>query len=178
MRTCLVRRAAGNPEGTGAWDGPVWSAADTLALDCFVAAKPAYKPRAQARVLYDDRQFFVLFRVEDRYVRSVHTRPNDPVSEDSCVEFFARPNPLGGYFNFEINAGGTMLLYYIEDWKRTAAGFQRFRRVDAGLMKSVRIFHSLPRVVDPEITNPVTWTIECAIPLRLIETYVGQLGVL
>ena len=35
----------------------------------------------------------------------------------------------------------------------------------------VEIAHSLPQVVDPEITEPVTWTIEYKIPLAMLEKY-------
>jgi len=40
-----------------------------------------------------------LFRVEDRYVRSVHTRFGEPVYLDSCVEIFLQPRPDRGYLN-------------------------------------------------------------------------------
>lgn len=38
-------------------------------------------------------------------------------------------------------------------------------------IKKVEIAHSLPHVVDPEISNPVTWTLEYKIPLAMLEKY-------
>ena len=38
-------------------------------------------------------------------------------------------------------------------------------------IRKVEIAHSLPQVVDPEITEPVTWTIEYRIPLEMLEKY-------
>ena len=38
-------------------------------------------------------------------------------------------------------------------------------------LKQVEIAHSLPAVVDPEITGPVTWTIEYRVPLDMLEKY-------
>ena len=35
---------------------------------------------------------------------------NDPVCEDSCVEFFVRPSCDKRYINFEVSAIGTMLI--------------------------------------------------------------------
>jgi hypothetical protein len=37
----------------------------------------------------------------------------------------------------------------------------------AGIVKA----HSLPRRVDPEIRDPVTWSVACAIPIALLGRY-------
>ena len=116
------------------------------------------------------------FEVQDRYVRSVQAHYQAPVSTDSCVEFFVRPRANKGYFNFEINAGGTLLLYYIEDATRASGGFVKFEKVPESFGKTVQIWHSLPAVVDPEIATPLTWGIGYRIPRALFETYTGPLG--
>lgn len=38
-------------------------------------------------------------------------------------------------------------------------------------IKSIEIAHSLPRVVDPEMKEPVIWTIECRISLDMLKKY-------
>jgi len=50
----------------------------------------------------------------------------DPVYKDSCVEFFVKPKPDKGYFNFEFIAVGTLLCSYITDPERTREGFREF----------------------------------------------------
>lgn len=98
------------------------------------------------------------------------------MSDDSCVEFFARPISERGYFNFEINCGGTMLLYYIEDPTREGPAFVKYTPVEQKIANGVKMFHSMPRVVDPEAGMPVTWVIQYEVPLALFETYLGPIG--
>ncbi len=38
-------------------------------------------------------------------------------------------------------------------------------------MARIEIAHSLPRIVDPELTEPTTWTIEYRLPLDVLEKY-------
>ncbi len=128
------------------------------------------------KLLYDREALYVFFRVEDRYVRAVAAGFQGPVCEDSCVEFFVRPREQAGYFNFEMNCGGTLLLYYIEDPRRTARGFARFTPVDRRHLAGMRVHHSLPRIVEPEIAEPVVWTLAYSVPLPLLEAYAGPLS--
>ena len=100
-----IRRAA---------DGkPDWETAQSLALDFFFEHSSVHRPQTTAQVLYDDDQLYIRFAVADRYVRAVGKNYQDPVCQDSCVEFFVQPQPGWPYFNFEVNAGGCMLLYAI-----------------------------------------------------------------
>jgi hypothetical protein len=38
----------------------------------------------------------------------------------------------------------------------------------------MRIFHSLPKIVDPEIRSPLTWLVEYGIPFSLFSQYLGS----
>lgn len=132
----------------------------------------------QVKALYDASNLYVRFRVADRYVRCRHTQYNAMVCQDSCVELFVQPKRDHGYFNFEFNCGGALLLSYIEDPTRTPDGFLKFTRVPEHLGRQVSIRHSLPKVMEHEIADPVTWYVGCRIPLTLLEQYVGPLGAL
>ena len=105
-----------------------------------------------------------------------HTEFQSPVWRDSCVEFFVQPRGSGGYFNFEINCGGALLSYYIEDPTRTADGFAKFTRLSPEHGGRIRINHSLPSLVVPERGEPIEWHIGCSIPLEVLEAYTGSLG--
>ena len=67
-----------------------------------------------ARTLYDSEYLAVSFCVEDHYTKAHYTEFNDGVCRDSCCEFFVSPeadsHDATPFFNFEVNAGGTMLL--------------------------------------------------------------------
>jgi hypothetical protein len=158
------------------WESPLWQQAEDARIDQYHAASSGHRPVARARLLYDDAHLYLRFRVEDRYVVARHTRFQDPVWRDSCVEFFVQPRPSSGYFNFEINCGGALLCSYIEDPTRTPDGFAKFTRLGPEHGERIRITHSLPPVVAPEQTGPVVWHIACQIPLAVLEAYTGPLG--
>jgi hypothetical protein len=129
-----------------------------------------------ARLLYKDNWLFGRFRVEDRYVRCAHTGFNDKVYTDSCVEFFVKPRPDRGYFNFEFNCGGAFLISYITDPARTPDGFRKFERLSAELASHIRVYPSMPPVVEPEQETPVTWQLGFAIPLFVLEHYTQEVA--
>lgn len=156
------------------WESPRWADAETLNVNNFAWKDSGHRPLTRARVVYDNDFLGVIFRVEDHYVRAVAQRFQDNVCTDSCVEFFVAPLPdSDAYFNFEVNCGGTMLL------RRCASTAERD---SGGTTKSVgeadgRTIHmatTLPKVVDPEITESTTWLVEYHIPLALFAAYFTQ----
>ena len=157
------------------WESSVWQKADTLHIDKFHPQSSHHHPKTEAKLLYDEKNVYVIFRVEDQYVKAVYTQYQDPVCNDSCVEFFVMPDQRKGYFNFEINCIGTMLLYYIENPKRTADGFEKYDLVAQELVSQMTIFHSITGKREVEIETPVEWYIEYNIPFSLFEAYLGPL---
>jgi len=171
-----IRKTAIPPAMRGEWDSAVWQQAETGELTHFLPRSSEHHPRVRFRLLYDEQALYVIFRVEDQYVRSVVTALHGPVCTDSCTEFFVQPGSDTGYINFEVNCGGSMLAYYIEDCTIVNGDFKKRTALaseDAALMQ---IYHSMPEVVKPEITTPVTWVNELRIPFVLFEKYMGPLG--
>ena len=170
----LIRHATvpfGQP--TADWDSALWQSADTLNIAHYRWEDSGHHPRTQARVLYDEDFLAAIFRVEDRYVRAVGENFGDPVSQDSCVEFFLSPRAMGqtdAYFNFELNCGGTLLLRRCSSTTERGWGRRNplLAESDASL---VHIAHSLPKRVEPEITDPTTWTVEFHVPFELFGRY-------
>jgi hypothetical protein len=153
------------------WDRPVWQGAHTLEVTHFPWKDSGHRPRTQARLCYDDEALAVLFRVEDRYVRAVARAFQDSVCTDSCVEFFVAPLPRRpAYFNFEVNCGGTMLLYRCPGTSKPGPGLQHTPVSDAD-GATIRMAHSLPGIVKPEIGEPTTWTVEYHVPFALFARY-------
>lgn len=164
-----VRRSTATLGSPGAnWDHPFWQGADTLAVTHFPWEDSGHRPVVQARLLYDSAWLAILFRVEDQYVRAVAEKFQDGVCTDSCVEFFVSPLPDSqAYFNFEVNCGGTMLLFRCEPGTET-------RPVTAEDGATIAMAHSLPKIVEPELTDPTTWTVEYHVPFDLFSTYFGS----
>jgi hypothetical protein len=172
----IVRFAVLRPELRGSWDGPAWMQADMLELAHFRPEGSRHRPKTFVKLLYNAEGIFGIFRVEDRYVRCVHTRYGDPIYKDSCVEFFVKPKADKGYFNFEFNCGGAFLCNYITNPDRTPGGFREFVRIPEEEGRHIIVDHSLPEIVEPEIKDGVTWTLEFFVPFGLIEKYIGEIG--
>jgi hypothetical protein len=174
----LLKRTPTRPELRGDWDSPAWRDATVAHVNQFHRASSNHHPRTEAKVLYDDVGLYVLFRVFDRYVICRRTENQTLTSKDSCVEVYLQPfGAEKGYFNFEMNCGGALLLFYVTDPTRDAATiFRRKVEVPQSLIDTMRIHHSMPRQVSTEITEPVEWRVEYFIPYTLMEHYVGPIG--
>lgn len=171
-----IHRSGSSPRLDGGWEDPSWKAADTLEVKHFHKKSSDHRPGVQVRVLHDDQGLYVMFGVKDRYVVSTHTAYQDSVCQDSCAEFFVEPKADKGYFNFEVNCGGTMLLTYIETPDRQGGVGRKITPVPWEVAKSVKVFHSLPATVSPERTESVDWVVAYFVPFSLFEAYVGPLG--
>ena len=173
--TYVVRRAAdGEPsmEPDPRRLPPGWAAAEEGRVERCAAAHSLFFPDMRFRVLWDETCLYVRMTLRDRWVRSVVTAPQGPVCTDSCCEFFVKPAGSAGYFNFETNAGGCLLLTHVTDHRRLpGGGLAAAEPVSADWLERLEIHHSLPRVVDPEITAPTDWCICYAIPLEMLEDY-------
>ncbi len=162
-------RPLGSP--TAEWDSPVWQQAETLEVANFPWADSGHRPVTKARFVYDDEFLGVSFRVEDQYVRAVARKFQDSVCSDSCVEFFVSPVPGSqAFFNFELNCGGTMLLMRVPSPEERQAGKENIDVSEAD-GATIVVAHSMPRIVEPEITDPITWALEYHVPLALFASY-------
>jgi hypothetical protein len=176
MTEHVVRAARPRPSLEDGWDEPAWAAAEPIEIAHFRPEGSDHRPRTRARLAWDDEGLCGLFRVEDRHVRSVHTRFGDPVYQDSCVEIFLQPKPGRGYLNFEMNAGGAILASHVTDHRRTPEGFAAFTKLTAEDGRRVAVRSTLPRVIEPEIDGPVDWQLAFFVPTALLEMYVGPIG--
>jgi hypothetical protein len=147
-----------------------WDRPDLIRRHPDGTEEPPHRPVTRVRMVYDRHRIYGLFSTEDQYVRSLQTGYQSRVYNDSCVEWFVEPVAGKGYFNFEFNAGGAMLLYYNV---RTADGHHEHQPVVDTWMREIDVFHSLPCVVEPEIKVPVTWRIGFSVPYELLEAHVG-----
>lgn len=181
MHTYRIHKATVRPELLGLWRGHAWDPVPAVDVSAFRPESSDHRPETRVKLLYDDQHLFGIFHVQDRYVHCTNTRYQSPVCKDSCVECFFQPFPgsdqhdHAGYFNFEINCGGTLYVSYITD--STIGPDRKFKEVTMlppGDGNQVRIHHSLPEVVDPENPDPVEWSLEFSIPLAMLESYVGR----
>jgi hypothetical protein len=68
-----------------------------------------YKPQCKFKIARSTTSLFIHFNVTENYIRAKYTIDQEPVWEDSCVEFFCQLSGQKHYFNFEFNCIGTCL---------------------------------------------------------------------
>ena len=167
--TYQVQRVAQPIAIDGNWDKPAWAAIQPLDLTYYMGERPEHLPRVQAKLAYDDKAVYVIFRVEDKYVRAVAEKHQGMVCRDSCAEFFFTPGTdvKKGYFNLEMNCGGAMLL-----------NFQTIPRQGTPIapadIDSIQVKASMPRIVEPERVGQTVWTIEYRVPLDMLPKYMPE----
>jgi hypothetical protein len=151
------------------WLNPVWRGVEPITLELYMGQEPSHRPLTQVKLGWDKDNVYVIFRVEDRFVRAVADRHQEMVCLDSCVEFFFTPGNAvsNGYFNLEVNCIGTILMYH------QAARGQNVRAVAAEDLNAIRIATSLPQgqCIDPELARTTVWTVAYALPWRMLAQY-------
>lgn len=162
-----VSHLTGSIKIDGIWNKPAWKKIKPVEIAGYMGAKPAFFPAVEAKMMYDNANLYVIFHVQDRYVRCLTGEYNGPVWEDSCVEFFFAPDisEPDHYFNLEINCGGTPLMHYNIVPRKESI------HLKTNDLNKIEIAGTLPRIIDPEITDPVTWTLEYRIPVAMLEKY-------
>lgn len=162
-----VHRCDETPVIDSDWNKEFWNDTEALKIKNYMGEKPEHFPETIAKLKYDENNIYVIFRVDDQYIKAVETKTNGRVWEDSCVEFFFTPGPDTdiGYFNFEANCKGVYLFqYHLTDENRSDF-------VSIEDCKEISISHSLKKDVTNELSDPESWTIEYKIPIRILSNY-------
>jgi hypothetical protein len=167
MLLCKAIRQGNFQIGDSEWDVLPWKDIPAQRLRNYMGKKPDHFPTAEVKIIYDTKSISVMFQVEDRYVRATAAAHQDDVYNDSCVEFFFTPNTdvSKGYFNLEMNCGGTMLFHFQRQPRRERLV------IPESDCRAIQVRHSLPRIVNPEIDEPVTWSVAYKIPINLLARY-------
>ena len=149
------------------WDKSIWSNMSTGKLSFFMGKKPDNFPKTQFKVAYNNKYIYVIFKVDDQYIRAVGRGYQASVCLDSCVEFFFTPGGdiSTGYFNLETNCGGTILMYH-----QIASGLHSKPLADQEL-DNIEIATSLPSLIANEIVEPTSWTLEYKLPISILGKY-------
>ena len=152
-----------------------WKALPQVVIDQALPESTAHRPHTVAKMGYDDNNLYLLYEVDDQYVRSIETEYNTNVCLDSCVEFFVQPRGKE-YLNFEINCSGTILTYFIKDWyrdpvKHAIADYEPLKEED---FKQLTVYHTLSGKIEG-MTDPVKWSLGLQIPLTLLQKFYPDL---
>ena len=172
MRSYTVKGVSNEVPLSGEVAGTPWSDAESLNIDNYPWFKSGEKKATKVRLLYDDQAIYIQFLCEDNHIYAAHTEINSSVCADSCVEFFAIPQPDGDnrYFNLEINCCGTFLLGWGKNIQEICAGF-----VDPELStKYLKIAASVEGPKKEESPQDNGWWVTATIPFELISDLSGR----
>ncbi|MDE6270005.1 MAG: hypothetical protein K2M12_04010 [Muribaculaceae bacterium] len=67
-----------------------------------------YHPLSSFTIAHSGTAIYIDFFSRTNFLRAEVYQDQGPVSSDSCVEFFVRPEPDGEYWNFEFNCIGVL----------------------------------------------------------------------
>jgi len=113
-------------------------------------------------IRHDGSSIYLYYEVKEKEVRAVNTAINSSVWEDSCVELFLSLEAESeNYYNFEINAIGTVLGAY---------GPDRNQRewLSESLLSKVETIPSLGRKPFDNKQNNTPWNIQIRIPMEVL----------
>jgi hypothetical protein len=172
----IVQSSTAVAPPTADWEAPGWAAAPRLSCARWGDVRQCdwHPETVECRLMTDEDHLAVLFRVSDELVQCKCSKYQDMVCNDSCVEFFVAPVATSvettEYFNFEVNAAGTMLLYHCKG----GTSFEPVAPEDGATIKmaSSLVAPGTP-ILPSEASEPQPWVVEYHIPWALFAKYFG-----
>lgn len=134
--------------------------------DAFIAFQPIdivnwpdypYCPEVEFRIVHTGEAILLNYRVKEGSIRAVASSDQGRVWEDSCCEFFVRPENEVEYYNFECNCVGTLLLNYGKKGERLHAPEK--------ILSDIKRWSSLGKKTFEERIGEVSWELSLIIPV-------------
>jgi hypothetical protein len=121
-------------------------------------ANGAATPEAGFTIAHNTGAILLKYYVQEREIRAVYHQLNDPVYEDSCVEFFIAFNDEPEYYNLEFNCAGTARVQF-------GPGKQERAFIPGHLLESIRYHISIQNRSDAGIC----WELTLLIPKEIFK---------
>lgn len=157
----------------GRLDDPAWEHAVPIrAFRTFPAGEPPISA-TEARLLWDDAYLYVAFQAQDQDVWGYLTERNASTAREDVLEvFFKTSETESGYYNFEINALGTIYDAYTPRLpSNVAGGTRRWSQWNCeGIKVGIQVHGTLNDYTDID----EGWDMEIAIPFAALHTRQGQ----
>ncbi len=125
------------------------------------------RPHATVRMAHGNRFLCCLFRTDSRRMAATTAADLGPVSSDSCVEIFLRPEGSDEYWNFEFNCIGCLNASH----RRTRTEAVRLNEAER---RGVRRYPSAGTEPFEERDADGAWSLAVAIPLELMHVGGGR----
>ena len=121
-----------------------------------------YKPDTKFAIAYSDDSLFIHFRVEENNIKALYSNDQEPVWQDSCVEFFCAMPEQNFYYNFEFNCIGTCIATAREGREKNV------RPLVADQLKQIERYASLGSQPFGERIGKTAWEICVKIPFTIL----------
>ena len=113
----------------------------------------------QFNIGYNEKNFYLIYWVRENYVKATHKKINEPVYEDSCVEFFISFDNVH-YYNFEFNCIGNVLGQY-------GTGRNNRAFIEEDVLKEIVTEPSLGKNLIDIVDRKTNWSIAITIPKKI-----------
>lgn len=120
------------------------------------------KPACKFIIARSNKALFIHYAVNEKQIQALYTNDQDPVWQDSCVEFFCQLPSSKTYFNFEFNCIGTCLA--TERISRT----EGVNPLSAQKMSQIKRYPSLGNQPFQEKKGNFEWTLIVKIPFEIL----------
>lgn len=121
-----------------------------------------YRPITLFNIARSSDRVFIKFSVRGTMLRAIYSNDQDPVYEDSCVEFFCMPVGSETYTNFEFNCIGTCSASTRKGRHENVVAFTPQE------METIKRLPSIGRRAFKEMEGMFEWELIVSIPFKLI----------
>ncbi|MES2064346.1 MAG: carbohydrate-binding family 9-like protein [Bacteroidota bacterium] len=121
-------------------------------------ANGGQQPRVSFVLAYGNNDIYLKYYVTEHTLKAEYSKFNDPVFEDSCVEFFIAFDGDASYYNLEFNCMGTCLAQYGQH--KTGRIF-----LPVNLLKTIR--HQT--LVKNDSAGNIQWELTLCIPKKIFK---------
>jgi len=138
-------------------------------IGCYPWNTNNYMPKTEFSLCRSESGLHLIFKSYEEKIVVRNLKYNSNVFEDSCVEFFFKPNPDcdDRYLNFEVNAAGVLLL---------GIGCSRLnRRLISDISPGIFGIRSSVDILSINFYEGPAWTIEYLIPYQFITEFFGKI---
>ena len=133
--------------------------------------KPSDNQKTTFRMLWDEKNLYIFFQCEDKYITARETKWDGEPYLDDCAEVFLIPVPdsLDTHFGFELNLykASNDFIYFNDYYKGKDIAFKKFN-------PDFEVAVTVDGTINDNSDIDKGWTMEFAIPLSTF----GELGTL
>jgi len=148
---------------------------DTIEILNWVKEYP-YRPITQFNIGRSTDSIFIKFSVRGSMLRAIYSNDQDPVNEDSCVEFFCKPEGSDKYTNFEFNCIGTCSASTRKSRTEEVVPFtqEELNTIKRAPSIGRRAFNEMEGMFEWELTVSIPFVLMNVDPLNLPDKIMGN----